>query len=172
MSADIPPSAARRGRRGALIGLLGVDLLWPFATFYGLRLLGARPILYDATLPLLPADAAARWRTDWDRNAEFRRTLRRMTAAWGAAFLIDAAARVVMAYTLPVDVVPGASVGLLVVMLVAIVQITKAYARRRLPTFTDEHAALDGQVAATQSSTPTTPVHLEQASTSRGPAPE
>jgi hypothetical protein len=55
-----------------------------------------------------------------------------MTAAWGVAFLLDAAARVVMASTLPVDLVPLLSTALLVVLLVVIVQASKAYGRRHL----------------------------------------
>ena len=50
----------------------------------------------------------------------------------GAAFLIGAAARVAMAYTLPIDVVPIASAGLLLVLLIVVVQVTKAYGRRNL----------------------------------------
>ncbi len=55
-----------------------------------------------------------------------------MTLAFGLAFVVDAAARVVMAYTLPLDLVPLLSVLLLVVLLVAIVQTGKAYGRRHL----------------------------------------
>jgi hypothetical protein len=80
----------------------------------------------------MPEDAARAWERDWADSPRFRRTLRVMTAAWGAAFLIDAAARVVMAYTLPVDLVPFLSTALLVVLLVAIVQVSKAYGRRHL----------------------------------------
>ena len=55
-----------------------------------------------------------------------------LTAAWGAAFLLDAAARVVMAHTLPVDVVSLASTALLAVLLVIVLQASKAYGRRHL----------------------------------------
>ena len=119
-------------RESWLTALVGV---WILAS-----LLAAKPVLFEATLPLMPADAADRWRSDWEHNPVFRRVLRRMTAAWGVAFLLDAAARVAMAYTLPVDVVPGASIGLLVLMLVIIVQVTKAYGRRRLGAPTPEPA--------------------------------
>ncbi|MFI7581098.1 VC0807 family protein [Kocuria kalidii] len=95
-------------------------------------LLGEKPVLYEATMRLMPPAAAAGWRRDWETSPGFRRLLRRMTAAFGAAFLLDAAARVVMAWTLPVDVVPGASVGLLVLLLVLVVQVSKAWGRRHL----------------------------------------
>ena len=127
---------------GTVVGLLSPDprlLLaresWLTALVGGwilASLLGGKPVLYEATLRLMPADAAAGWRRDWETSPGFRRLLRRMTAAFGAAFLLDAAARVVMAYTLPVDVVPATSVGLLVLLLVAVVQGGKAYGRRHL----------------------------------------
>ncbi|GEO96874.1 VC0807 family protein [Kocuria turfanensis] len=127
---------------GTVVGLLSPDprlLLaresWLTALVGGwilASLLGERPVLYEATLRLMPAEAAEGWRRDWETSPGFRRLLRRMTAAFGAAFLLDAAARVVMAYTLPVDVVPAASVGLLVLLLVAVVQGGKAYGRRHL----------------------------------------
>lgn len=110
---------ARESYFTALIGL------WIMST-----LLARRPFLFEATLPLLPEETAQSWLDDWDSSPQFRRVLRIMTVAWGLAFLIDAAARVVMAYTLPVDSVPLLSVLLLVVMLIAVVQLSKAYGRR------------------------------------------
>lgn len=56
-----------------------------------------------------------------------------MTLAFGVAFLIDAAARVAMAYLLPLDLVPGLGAGLLMVLLIGVVQTGKAYGRRHLP---------------------------------------
>ncbi|MHA6761370.1 DUF3159 domain-containing protein [Streptacidiphilus sp. PAMC 29251] len=43
----------------------------------------------------------------WERSTRFRRIWRVSTAIWAAAMLLDGAARVVMAYTLPVDAVPA-----------------------------------------------------------------
>ncbi|OMH36884.1 VC0807 family protein [Tersicoccus sp. Bi-70] len=91
-----------------------------------------RPVLFTATERMMPPAAAVEWHRSWDTDARFRRMLTVMTVAFGLAFLLDAAARVVMAYTLPADVVPIASAGLLVVMLIGIVQTGKVYARRRL----------------------------------------
>lgn len=95
-------------------------------------LLGRTPVIFEATLRLMPAAQAEQWRHDWTINPTFRRIMRGLTAAWGMAFLLDAIARVVMAYTLPVDVVPLASTGLLVVLLIIVVQGSKAYGRRHL----------------------------------------
>lgn len=110
---------------GWVTALLGTWLL--------VSLFGDRPVLFDATVALMPREAAARWERDWQRNPVFRRIFRAMTAAWGTAFLLGAAARVLMSYTLPVDVVPLASAGVLLALLTVVVQASKAYGRRRLP---------------------------------------
>lgn len=89
-----------------------------------------RPVLFEATVALMPEEAAARWQYDWAHGTMFRRVFQAMTVGWAAAFLIGAAARVGMAYTLPIDVVPITSAGLLLVLLIVVVQTTKAYARR------------------------------------------
>lgn len=94
----------------------------------------ARPLLYTATVKFMPAETAESWERAWDTDPTFRRTLKAMTIAWGMAFLLDAAARVVMAYTLPLDLVPVLSVVLLVVMLAAVVEGGKAYGRRHRPS--------------------------------------
>ena len=49
------------------------------------------------------------------------------TVIWGVALLIDAAVRVAMAYTLPIDSVPGLSGALWIVTLVALQIITNIY---------------------------------------------
>jgi hypothetical protein len=84
-------------------------------------LLGRRPFIFTATMRLTPESGAAQWRRDWDSSAQFRRAMRVITVLWGGSFLIDAVARVVMAYTLPVDVVPALSVALIVTMLTLVV---------------------------------------------------
>ena len=97
-------------------------------------LLAARPLLFGATLKLMPPAAAAGWRQDWEDSPRFRRLLRGMTLAFGLAFLADSAARIVMAYTLALDLVPLFSNLLLVVMLSLIVLVGKAIGRRLLDT--------------------------------------
>lgn len=42
----------------------------------------------------------------WDNDSRFRAQLRVLTAVWGPGFALDAVVRVVLAYTLPVDLVP------------------------------------------------------------------
>lgn len=113
-------------RESYLTGVVGAWIL--------ITLLTPRPFLFSATLPVLPAQTAQEWQQDWHTNRVFRRALRIMTAAWAIAFLVDAVARVVMAYTLPIDSVPALSIALLVVMLSIIVQITKAWGQRHQTT--------------------------------------
>ncbi|MEU8224086.1 VC0807 family protein [Kribbella sp. NPDC048915] len=90
------------------------------------------PVIFTATLAVMPPDQAAEWRRKWDDEPRFRRLWKQMTVWWALAFLIDSAARIVMAYTLPVDIVPIAGAVLLVVLLTIVVQGTKAYGRRSL----------------------------------------
>lgn len=89
-----------------------------------------RPFIFTVTTKVLPEQTARSWHRDWVRSPEFRRVMRLLTVGWGAAFLADALARVIMAYTLPIDVVPIAGAALLAVMLTAIVEWSKAYGRR------------------------------------------
>ncbi|MDP3889762.1 VC0807 family protein [Nocardioides sp.] len=127
---------------GTLVGMIGDDprLLMARGSWVtvvvGLWLLGSvwasKPALFTATLPFMSPQAALDWELTWDRVPRFRRLLRLMTAAFGVAFLIDAAARVAMAYTLPLDAVPILSALLLVMMLAIIVRLGRAQGRRVL----------------------------------------
>lgn len=111
-------------RESYITGLVG---LWMISTLWG-----DRPFVLQATLPLLPGADAQSWEDNWRHDVSFRRVMRTMTLAWGGAILVDAVAHVVMAYTLPVDVVPLLGVLLLVAMLAAVVTASKIYGRRRL----------------------------------------
>ncbi len=108
---------------------------WFFAS-----LLGRRPLTFQFTRPLLEGrkvfDATARtwvaptgesWDSLWERVAQFRRLWRVATVIWGAALLADAVIRVVMAYTLPVDVVPGLGGALWPVTFIMLQVITNVY---------------------------------------------
>ncbi|MFC4946474.1 hypothetical protein [Pseudonocardia sp. GCM10023141] len=53
-----------------------------------------------------------------------------VTGLWGAGLLLDSALRVVMAFTLPVDLVPVLSVVLIVVTPALAKVLGKAYGRR------------------------------------------
>ena len=118
---------------------------------------GNHPFALQPTLPLLPGADAQSWQDNWRHDASFRQVMRTMTLAWGGAFLVDAVARVVMAYTLPVDVVPLLGVLLLVAMLTAVVAVSKVYGRRLLVA----GPATDRLDAGTAQRRPTDEVTLE-----------
>ncbi|WP_394427935.1 VC0807 family protein [Streptomyces sp. SGAir0957] len=85
-------------RNGLFTALAGVWLL--------ITLFTARPFTYQALRTLLPG------RTEklehlWESDAGFRRVWRALTVLWGVGLLCDALARLIMAYTLPVDTVPA-----------------------------------------------------------------
>ena len=70
------------------------------------------------------------WDSLWEANARFRRIWRTSTVIWGTALLVDATLRVVMSYSLPIDVVPGLGGALWPVTFLAIQVITNIYYNR------------------------------------------
>lgn len=75
-----------------------------------------RPLAYQFARPMVegrlgwPED----WEGLWEREAWWRRMWRTSSILWAIGTLVDAAARVVMAYTLPPDAVPGLNLALYV----------------------------------------------------------
>ncbi|HVW42807.1 MAG TPA: VC0807 family protein [Amycolatopsis sp.] len=68
-----------------------------------------RPFVYPFARVLLERRVGPRdrsWDELWENLPAFRRVWRVANVIWGAATLLDAAVRFVMAYTLPVNVVP------------------------------------------------------------------
>lgn len=88
-----------------------------------------RPLTYHFTRPLL--EGRLHWPDDWDglwnRSPKFRRMWRVSSVLWGIGTLLDAAARVVLAYTIDPDLVPGASTALYVVTCLVLVVVTNVY---------------------------------------------
>ncbi|RPE27648.1 VC0807 family protein [Kitasatospora cineracea] len=85
--------------------LTGVAGLW-----FLISIRARRPLLFHGGRPLLEGrfrSDGTSWDVLWEREPAFRRIWRVSTAIWGVAMLLDAAVRVVMAYTLPMDLVPG-----------------------------------------------------------------
>ncbi|MED7925391.1 VC0807 family protein [Nonomuraea sp. LP-02] len=69
-----------------------------------------RPLAFTFTRFLLErrvGPARESWDVLWERLPAFRRIWRVVTVMYGVGLLADAAVRVVMAYTLPMDVVPA-----------------------------------------------------------------
>jgi hypothetical protein len=88
-----------------------------------------RPLVYLFTRPVL--QGRLRWPRDWDAVWEQAPRLRRMwrvsSVIWGVGLLVDAAVRVLMAWTLPPDDVPGLATALYAVMVVLLNLITHTY---------------------------------------------
>ena len=87
---------------GALIGL------WILGSLFA-----RRPFIMVTSRAVVVAKVgeagAVAWEGRWEHEPDFRRHVRILTATWGAVFLADAGVRVVLAYSLPVDSVPGVS---------------------------------------------------------------
>jgi len=85
-----------------------------------------RPLAYQFARPM--AEGRFGWPEDWEglwrRDPSFRRMWRTSSALWAAGTLLDAGARVAMAYTLPVDLVPGLNLALFVVTAVVLNVVT------------------------------------------------
>jgi len=84
---------------------------------------------YLFSQPLL--EGRFRWPRDWDglwdRSPRFRRMWRNSSLLWGIGTLIDAALRVVMAYTLPPDLVPALGTALYAGTSVVLIAVTTVY---------------------------------------------
>jgi hypothetical protein len=109
---------ARNGWGTAALGL------WVLLT-----LIGKRPFLLSTGAIAFPEDKAAIWERNWTQHAAFRTLVRRCTAIWGTLFLLDAALRVGMALTLPIDLVPALDDVLIAVTIAAILLIQRFYGR-------------------------------------------
>ena len=79
------------------------------------------------------------WDSVWERFPLFRHVWRVLTVVWGIGLLADAAIRVIVAYTLPVDLVPAANGIQYAVVYVVLQVISRVHLRRsglmRLPGF-------------------------------------
>lgn len=110
---------------------------------------GLRQRQQDPTHP-----ATGTWDWLWDTDPHFRRIWHVTTVIWGAALILDAAARVTIAYPLPLDVVPGLADSLCLVAFLALQVITNIYLARtglwNTPRPTPQHD---------EHETPATPAH-------------
>lgn len=119
-------------RDGWLTGVWG---LWFFASLLTSRPAGfafARVLLegrrvWDSRTRSWVAPTTRSWDELWTAEPRFRRIWRVSTAIWGAGTIADAVLRVLMAYTLPVDAVPGLSGALWPVTFVVLQVITNVY---------------------------------------------
>ena len=103
----------------AMVGFWFIRSLW-----------AARPLTYLFTRPLLERRfkwKSRSWEVLWEHEPRFRRLWYVSTIMWGVAMLIDAALRVVLAYTLPVQVVPAMQTGLMLVTVLVMQVLTNSY---------------------------------------------
>ncbi|MYT27672.1 hypothetical protein GTY73_02230 [Streptomyces sp. SID8354] len=91
-----------------------------------------RPFLYEATRIVVDEDRQRTLAANWERHPAFRRMLWICSAFWGAACLVDSAARVVMAMSLPVDLVPVLDDVVLGVTVLAILAFQRFFGRAYL----------------------------------------
>ncbi len=115
---------AREGWLTAVTGLWFIGSVWverPLTFHYG------RAFLEQRTARL---GVAWTWDEIWERSPRFRRIWRTGSVLWGVGLLADAAVRVLMAYTLPIDSVPALGTALYVVTSVVLSLLTGAYYHR------------------------------------------
>ena len=111
--------------------LLARDAVLTAATgvWFLLSVRAHRPLTYHFTRPLL--EGRFHWPDDWDalwdRSPRFRRMWRVSSVMWGIGTLLDAAARVALAYTIDPDLVPAVSTVLYVVTCVVLIVVTNVY---------------------------------------------
>lgn len=108
--------------RNALLG-------FPFALWMFASLRVGRPLAYESARALLPGKEHAFERV-WAAEPSFRRVWRRLTVLWGCGLALHAAVNVLMAYTVPVDVVPGLDTGVWLGMFVVLQILTQIALRR------------------------------------------
>jgi hypothetical protein len=85
--------------------LTGVTSLWFLVSAWS-----NRPLTYLYTRPMLErrfGPAGVPWDQLWENLPKFRRLWRISSVLWAIGLLTDALLRVVMAYRLPIDTVPG-----------------------------------------------------------------
>jgi hypothetical protein len=102
---------------GLLTGAWGI---WFLCSARGQRpaaLIFGRPLMEPMRLFTVRS-----WDLLWDIEPKFRRIWRVASVMWGVGLLIDAAVRVVISYTLPVDIVPALG-GLLYPITFAVLQV-------------------------------------------------
>jgi len=107
---------------GLLTGVWGIWFLTSVWARRPAAFLFARPLLEGRR-----AFAVRDWDALWDAEPRFRRIWRVSSVIWGLALLADAAIRVLISYTLPVDVVPGLGGALYLVTFVVIQIVTNIY---------------------------------------------
>jgi intracellular septation protein A len=135
--------------------MTAVGGLWILGT-----LLTKRPFIFLASRPILEGRIGPRdesWDSLWERLPQFRRVWRLLTVLWGVGTLVDAVIRVVMAYTLPVDLVPALS-GVQYAVLYIVLQVASQMyfgrsALMKSEEFAPSEKSADGSESGSESAT-------------------
>ncbi|MEU4192852.1 VC0807 family protein [Kribbella sp. NPDC026611] len=70
------------------------------------------------------------WAGRWDKEPPFRHGIRLITIVWGVGLVFDAVVRVVIAYALPLDAVPGVTTVQWIVVFVLLYGFMMIYSRK------------------------------------------
>lgn len=91
-----------------------------------------RPIMYTVSRAFvgMAGHSPNVWDRRWDSSAWFRRIWRVVTVIWGTGVLASAAAKVLFAYTLPIDVVPAISIVQWAAVLIGLNAASQLYLRQ------------------------------------------
>jgi intracellular septation protein A len=108
-----------------------ITAVW--GTWFAATLGARRPAAFSLARPFMEGRkvfGTRSWDWLWETDARFRRIWRTATVLWAAAMLTDAVIRVVVSYSLPIDVVPAVGGALWPVTFVVIQVITNVYYHR------------------------------------------
>ena len=112
-------------RDGLITALWGIWFIVTLGARRPAAFIFARPFMEGRKL-----FEALSWDSLWETDLRFRRIWRTSTIMWATALLADAIIRVVMSYTLPIDVVPGLGGALWPVTFAIIQVVTNFYYHR------------------------------------------
>lgn len=105
--------------------ITGISAIW-----FLMSVRAARPLTFLLSRPLLegrgrmPRDS---WDHLWELHPRFRHLWKVSTAMWGIGLLLDCVLRIVMAYALPPDSVPGLGAALYGVTSLILIGVTNGY---------------------------------------------
>jgi hypothetical protein len=92
-----------------------------------------RPAIFQGIMNLQPSAAGvAKWEANWANSPEIRQTMRGVNVIWGLGLLLDGIIRILFAYMLPIDSVPGLTLIQFVVAIVLIQIVSRHYGRWNL----------------------------------------
>ena len=109
-------------RGGIYTGLIG---LWLLGSLRG-RTIAFEGILTFQRTP----ETVEAWESNWRESPEFRHVMRAVTVIWGSGFLLEAVIRMLLAFTLPIDLVPAVTAAQFIALLMLMLLIAPRYGRR------------------------------------------